>query len=100
MEEEPGEDDTRVKVEEVEDQQSYSSSSSSKIIEDRSIGGRAALLKQNFSQETGQVPKSKFLPFLPKSTSLMKMEVSFKANYSFAILKMLEAVFENWLIFG
>lgn len=87
-------------MEEVEDKQSYSSSSSSKIIEDRSIVGRAALLKQNFSQETGQVPKSKYLLFLPKSTLLMKMEVSFNANYSFVILKILEAIFENWLIFG
>lgn len=53
MGEEPSEDDTGLEVEEVEDEHSYSSSSSSKTIEDKSIGGRAVLLKQNFSQKTG-----------------------------------------------
>lgn len=78
--EEPSEDDTEVEVEEFEDKDSHSSSSSSsssKTIEDRSIGGRAALSKQNFSQETGQVPKSKILPFLPKSTSFNEDESIF-----------------------
>lgn len=65
MGEEPSEDDTGVEVEELGDEYSYSSSSSSKTIEDRSIGGRAALLKQNFSQETGQVPKSESYLFCP-----------------------------------
>lgn len=68
MGEEPSEDDTGVEVEEVEDEHSYSSSSSSKTIEDKSIGGRAALLKQNFSQETGSSTKEQTLPFLPRST--------------------------------
>lgn len=79
MGEEPSEDDTGVEVEEVEDENSYSSSSSSKTIEDKSIGGRAAPLKQNFSQETESSTKEQILPFLPRSTSLMRKEVSFEA---------------------
>ena len=51
MGEETSEEETRLEAGEVEDEHSYSSSSSSKTIEDRSIGGRAALLKQEFSQE-------------------------------------------------
>lgn len=79
MGEEPSEDDTGVEVEEVEDENSYSSSSSSKTIEDKSIGGRAAPLKQNFSQETESSTKEQILPFLTRSTSLMRKEVSFEA---------------------
>lgn len=85
--EETSEENTKVEVEEVDDEHSYLSSSSSKTIEDRSIGGRAALLKQKFSQQTGFSAKKHFLPFLPRSTPLVKMGVSFEAIYSFAIMK-------------
>lgn len=80
MGEESSEDDMGVEVEEVGDEHSYSSSSSSKTIEDRSIGGRAALLKQNFSQENGvKHQRAKSYLFCPGRHCLMKMEVSFEA---------------------
>lgn len=89
--EETSEENTEVEVEEVDDEHSYSSSSSSKTIEDRSIGGRAALLKQKFSQQTVSSAKKHILPFLPRSTPLVKMGVSFEAIYSFAIMKKIES---------
>lgn len=64
VEEDVGEE-TGLEMGEVEDEHWYSSSSSSKIIEDRSIGGRAALLKQRFSQEMGHVPQSTSYLFSP-----------------------------------
>lgn len=73
MGEEPSEDDTGVELEKVGDEHSYSSSSSSKTIEDRSIGGRAALLKRKFQSGNGSSTKERILPFLPRPTSLMKM---------------------------
>ena len=62
--EEVGEE-TGVQIGEVEDEHSYSSSSSSKTIEDRSIGGKAALLKKKFSQEMGHVLQSTSYLFSP-----------------------------------
>ena len=67
-----GEEERGAEAEEVEDEYSYSSSSSSsKTIEERSMGGRAAFLKQKKFQSKHMCREKHILPSLPKSTWLL-----------------------------